>query len=134
MNPRDWAFCVVGGTFCVAANNYVLYKLCLEGLHSGQTFFSSEKRVSSDEFLERFRLWAQAAFIYGVCVLLLALLMKWGVAKDEAIDALIITAVNLFQVFRMALVLDAPNVRSGLNRLVFLHRRADRAMDRERVS
>jgi hypothetical protein len=125
-NPRHWPYCVFVGILFVVANNLVLYRLTREAHVAGRSNFTSEKRNSSESFVRKFRPWARQMFIYDCFVLGAGLLLAFKIAQDEPIYAIFAVSMNLFQIYAIVLTREAPVVRTGLSRLIFLHRRLDR--------
>jgi hypothetical protein len=126
-NPKDWAVCFAIGVFLGhTVNNFSIHKLCMSALREGEAVFSSERRSSSRAMLSRFPYWITHTLLMSAALFLIWLFLKNGWAHDEKIYAVLFIIICAFQVYGFSIVHEGPQIKAGIARLIFLHRRIDR--------
>lgn len=116
-DPRLWAYTAGIGGIMVSMNNWVWRRL----VHVGKERFGSADRLAGDleVFEKAFRTWWWLMGLYSVGVLVAGLLVRAGIAHDEAIDAVVIAGgVNLAKLYAVNVTKEAGTVHSHLARAV----------------
>jgi serine/threonine protein kinase len=124
--PREWPlFVAIGGTLLVG-NNWVWRRFSRtairaidpSGIHISPLMKETEFWLSG---------WTLTSMITVLCVYLVALLIALGMLNDVTLYAMLITGVVNVRVYFSNLRVDAPKMRTGLQRLCNGYRRATRA-------
>jgi serine/threonine protein kinase len=121
-NPHWWPWCAFLGLLLPTINNYLCLKFA-ERAAEKAAVFSVEALHESERFLTMYTEWWVQMGIYAFGIGLLGVLLRLGIASDEAIYAYSVCFINIGKIYRNNCGTMAPEIQGGLARLFFNARR-----------
>ena len=95
IQPSAWPFCSAIGIFSIVLNNHSNYEFCREAQTKINTVLpATPVPHSAESFLNEFSGWWELMLWYGVCFMLIGVLLRVGVVRDEWVYASVVLVIN----------------------------------------
>ena len=129
IDPKAWPFCVAIGSIVPTANNYFCYRLLVESGKEVKNEFGRDTPKPVEDFVADYKSWYELFAWFGTGFLIIGLLLRYGIVKDEWVYAIVTAVLSLKMLMYNCSGPAAARVRYELERAIAAYSRALRYHD-----